>query len=208
MRWKRSTASTSQPPVCAMVSIISTPGKSGWPGKWPSNTGLSLGTMHCALTVRASGSSATILSTIWKYSSRMPASGGLRGDQFIDVGAEIAQHEVFVCRNLPLVHFLGPFLQRHLDAERFVDGERDIEKIQAVDTEIVDCVALRRDLLTRNVACFGNDSGDGIEGRRHRSVPANKRRALTPKSGCRKSAGIAKPARVAATSSVPPARPS
>ena len=29
MRVKRSVASTSQPPVCAMVSIISTPGSSG-----------------------------------------------------------------------------------------------------------------------------------------------------------------------------------
>src|SRR3954468_5376481 len=111
----------------------------------------------------------------------MRASGCLRGDQLIDVGAEIAQHEVFVRRDLSLVYLLGPLLQRHLDTERLVDGERDIEKVQAVDSEIVDGVTLRRDLFTRNVACFGNDSGDGLEGRRHRSVPADKRRALTPK---------------------------
>jgi hypothetical protein len=34
-------------------------------------------------------------------------------------------------------------------------------------------VALRRDLLTRDIARFRNDSSDGFEGRRHRSALAN-----------------------------------
>src|SRR5579871_4098578 len=62
----------SHPDVCAMVSIRSTPGISGWPGKCPSKIVLVGGIFACALTVRASRSSATIRSINWKYSSRMP----------------------------------------------------------------------------------------------------------------------------------------
>ena len=86
----------------------------------------------------------------------------------------LPQDEVLVGRDLPLVDFLRPLLKRHLDAERLVDGEGDVEEVQAVDAEIVDGVAVRRDLLTRDVACFGNDSSDGFEGRRHRSAPATR----------------------------------
>src|SRR5579863_8956421 len=164
-----------------MVSIISTPGSSGWPGKCPSNTGLASGTTQSARTVRAAGSSATIRSTIWKYSRRMRRSGCLGGDQLVDVGAQVAKHEVLVGRDLSLVHFLRPLLERHLDAECLVDGEGHIEEIQAIDAEIVDGVALRRDLVTRYVACFGNDSGHGLKRRRHRSAPATAGRALTPR---------------------------
>jgi len=67
--WKRSLASTSQPPVCAMVSIISTPGRIGWPGKWPSKIGEWSGTWHEVSMRRPSRSSSVIRSTIWKYSS-------------------------------------------------------------------------------------------------------------------------------------------
>ena len=56
---------------------------------------------------------------------------------------------------LPVVHFLRPLLERHLDAERLVDRERDVEEVEAVDAEIVDGVAFRLDRLARNIAGLG-----------------------------------------------------
>src|SRR5262249_12216744 len=55
-----------------------------------------------------------------------------------------------------------------LDPERLVDGERDVEKIEAVDAEIIDRVAFRLDGFARNVAGFGDNIGHGVEGRGHR----------------------------------------
>src|ERR1700761_793730 len=107
MRAKRRVASTSQPPVCAMVSIISTPGSRGWPGKWPSNTGLSSGTVQSARTSRAAGSSRLIRSAIWKYSRRIQASGDLRRGQLVDIGAQVLEHEILVGGDLSLVDLLG-----------------------------------------------------------------------------------------------------
>ncbi len=69
----------------------------------------------------------------------------LGGDEFVDLGAKVLQHEVFFGRDLAVVDFLRPLLERDLDAEGLVDGENDIEEIQAVDAEIVDRVAFRRD---------------------------------------------------------------
>ena len=44
MRSKRLSATTSQPAVCAIASISSTPGINGMPGKWPSKIVLFSGT--------------------------------------------------------------------------------------------------------------------------------------------------------------------
>src|SRR3546814_4354808 len=63
--------------------------------------------------------------------------------------SQILQDEIVFGRRLALVDFLHPLLDRHLDAEFLVDGEGDVEKIQAVDTEIVDGVGLRPDRLDR-----------------------------------------------------------
>jgi hypothetical protein len=64
-------------------------------------------------------------------------------------------------------------LEWHLDAERLVDGEGDVEEVQAVDAQVVDGVAVGGDLLARDIAGFSDDSSDGFEGRRHRSAPAD-----------------------------------
>ena len=69
----------------------------------------------------------------------------LGSDEFVDAGAQIFEHEILVGGGLAVVDFLRPLLERQLDAERFVDGECDVEEIEAVDTEIVDRVALGRD---------------------------------------------------------------
>jgi hypothetical protein len=50
---------------------------------------------------------------------------------------------------LAVVDFLGPLLQRQLDSERLVDGKGDVEEIEAVDSQIIDRVALRRDRVAR-----------------------------------------------------------
>src|ERR1700716_1342453 len=100
----------------------------------------------------------------WKYSRCM--AGRLRalgGDQFVDARAEIFQDKVLVGGRLAVIDFLRPFLQRQLDPERFVDRERDVEKIEAVDPQIVDGVALRRNRVAWNVAGLSDNRGDLIE---------------------------------------------
>ena len=70
-------------------------------------------------------------------------SGGLGRDELVDLGAEVLHDEVLVRRNLAVIDFLGPLLERHLDAEFLVDRKDDVEEIEAVDAEIVDRVAFR-----------------------------------------------------------------
>ena len=53
--------------------------------------------------------------------------------QFVDLGAEVLQHEIFFGGNLAFVDFLRPLLERQLDPEGLVDGEGDVEEVQAVD---------------------------------------------------------------------------
>src|SRR3954470_8755968 len=98
-----------------------------------------------------------------KYSSCIGGRGALGGDQFVDALAQVFQDEILFSGGLAVVDFLGPLLQRHLDPERLVDGEGDVEKVQAVDAQIVDRVAFRRDGVTRNVAGLGDNIGDLIE---------------------------------------------
>src|SRR5690349_2058123 len=54
-----------------MVSVRSTPGTRGWPGKWPSKTGLASGTVETASIRFASRSRPVTRSIISKYSRRM-----------------------------------------------------------------------------------------------------------------------------------------
>src|SRR5918993_413584 len=174
-----------------MASVKRTPGTSGWPGKWPSNTGLWSGTVAVASIRFALRSRRSTRSIISKVSRRMgagrTASGeepnpysllairsssrlrALRRDERVDAGGEVAQDEVLLGRHLALVHLLRPLLQRQLDAERLVDGEGDVEKGQRIDAEVVDGVGLRRDLVPRDVRGFGDDAGHGVEGGRHRA---------------------------------------
>ena len=46
-------------------------------------------------------------------------------------------------------------------------GLDDIEKIETVDTQIIDGMGVRRDLLTRNFTRLGNDFGHNFKRRRH-----------------------------------------
>ena len=71
-------------------------------------------------------------------------SGFLGGDQFVDFGAKILQHEIFFGRNLAVIDFLRPLFKRNLDAECLVDGENDIEEIQTVDAKIDELVAAKK----------------------------------------------------------------
>src|SRR5262245_5348474 len=97
------------------------------------------------------------------------ASGALGRNQFVDAIAEILENEVLVGRGLAVVDLLGPLLERQLDAERLVDGEGDIEEVEAVDLQIVDRVTFRLDVLTRDVAGFRNDLSHFIERSGHRA---------------------------------------
>ena len=96
-----------------------------------------------ALIVRSARLRSTIRSISWKYSRRIgrDAQASLGCDQFVDAGAEVLQHEILVGGRLAVIDFLRPLLERHLDAERLVDGEGDVEEVQAVDAEIVNGVA-------------------------------------------------------------------
>src|SRR5690606_14010349 len=112
-----------------------------------------------------SRSSETIRSISLKYSSciRAGRSGLFGGDQFVAARAQVLKDEILLCRRALFVDLLRPLLQRHLDAEGLVDREGDVEKVEAVDAQIIDRVTFRRDLLTRNIARLRNDVGDGVE---------------------------------------------
>src|SRR5215475_909646 len=107
---------------------------------------------------------STMRSISWKYSRRIEPALALGGDEVVDARAEILQDEILLGRRLAVVDLLRPLLERELDAERLVDGKGDIEEVEAVDPEIVDRVALRLDGLTLDIARFGNDAGNGVEG--------------------------------------------
>src|SRR5262249_45675725 len=107
------------------------------------------------------------------------ALGALGSDKLVDAGAKIIQLKVLIRRRFAVVDFLGPLLERHFDAERLVDRKRDIEKIQAVDAEVVDGVTLRLDRLARNVARLGDDASYRIEGRRGRRGRSHRRDRLS-----------------------------
>src|ERR1700732_4313198 len=87
----------------------------------------------------------------------------LGGDQFVDAGAEVFQDEILLGGGLAVVDFLRPLFQRKLDSERLVDSERNVEKIEAVDPQIVDGVAFGRDRVAWYVTGFGDNRGDLIE---------------------------------------------
>ena len=95
------------------------------------------------------------------------ASGGLRRDEFVDLGAEVLHQEVFFRGNLAVIDVLRPLLQRHLYAEFLVYGEDDVEEIEAVDAQIVDRVAFRRDRLDVDLAGVRDDFRDFFEGGGH-----------------------------------------
>src|SRR5262245_37138663 len=96
------------------------------------------------------------------------ASRPLGGNETVDPVAEVLQHEILLGGRLAVVHFLRPLFERELDAERLVDGEGDVQKVEAVDAEVIDGMTLRLDLLARDIAGLGNNIRHGIEGRRHR----------------------------------------
>src|SRR5215471_4520320 len=85
----------------------------------------------------------------------------------VDAGAQVVQLKILLGRGLAFIDLLRPLLKRYFDPECLVDRKRDVEKIQAVDAEIVDGVAFRFDRVTRNVAGLGDDIGDGVKSRRH-----------------------------------------
>src|SRR5262245_22494885 len=131
---------------------------------------LSLGTWASTTIVFSSTLRSTIRSIMWKYSSCMVARLGARalgGNQFVDARAQVFQHEILLGGRLAVVDLLGPLLQRQLDSELLVDRERDVQEIEAVDAEIVDGVAIRRDRVARDVAGFSDDRSDLIECRGH-----------------------------------------
>src|ERR1041385_8637036 len=105
--------------------------------------------------------------------SRLRWRRALGRNQFVDARAQILQHEILLGRRLTVVDLLGPLLERQLDAERLVDGEGDVQEIQAVDAEVVDRMAFGRDFLAVDVTGFGNDVGDGVESRGHRQPSEN-----------------------------------
>src|SRR5215470_8148125 len=131
---------------------------------------LSIGTVASVRIVRSSRETARIRSISWKCSRRIsPRSRAPGGDHVVDTSAQILEHEILLGGRLAVVDLLSPALDRQLDTERLVDGKGDVEEVEAVDAEVVDGVALQLDAVARDVvAGFGDDGGDGVEGRGHR----------------------------------------
>src|SRR5262249_19017613 len=95
---------------------------------------------------RLSMSRSTIRSSRRKCSIGMRSGSrrrALGGDEVVDARAEVLQHEILLRGRLAVVDLLRPLLQRQLDAERLVDGEGDIEEVEAVDAEVLDRMAVR-----------------------------------------------------------------
>src|ERR1700710_907707 len=127
-----------------------------------------VGTCASTLMVLSPMLRSTMRSIRRKYSSCMVGRRcALRRDQFVDAFAEVFQDEILLGGGLAVVDFLGPLFQRQLDPERLVDRERDVEKIEAVDPQIIDGVAFRRDRVAWNVASFSDNRGHLIECRGH-----------------------------------------
>src|SRR5690606_36486544 len=97
-------------------------------------------------------------------------SGLLGCNQLVDFCAEVLENEILLGRNLAFVHFLGPLLKRNLDAESLVDSEDDVEEVEAVDAQIVDGVAIRRDGVTVDFTAFGDDVADFVKSRGQVSI--------------------------------------
>ena len=114
-------------------------------GKVPLEDRALLGHARGGLDVAASSTSNTSTRVdhveIFKAHACWP-SGALGRDEFVDPGAEILQHEIVVDRGAALIDLLGPRFERDLDAEFLVEGEDDVEEVEAVDAEIVDGVRL------------------------------------------------------------------
>jgi hypothetical protein len=84
-------------------------------------------------------------------------------DELVDALAQILEHEILLGGRAALVDLLRPLFERHLDAERLVDREGDVEEVEAVDSKVVDRVTFGLDLVARDVARLRNDIGDRIE---------------------------------------------
>ena len=95
------------------------------------------------------------------------ALGSVGRDELVDAGTEVFQHEILVRACLAVIDFLGPLFERKLDPESLVDREGDIEKIEAVDTQVIDRMTLWLDGVARDVAGLSDDIGYGVERRRH-----------------------------------------
>lgn len=95
------------------------------------------------------------------------ASGSLGRDEFVDAGTEVFQHKILVRTCLAVVDFLSPLLEGKLDAESLVNRECDIEKIETIDTQVIDRMTLWLDGVARDVAGLSDDIGYGVERRRH-----------------------------------------
>src|SRR4051794_18882327 len=123
----------------------------------------SLGTWASTVMVFSPILRSAMRSMSRKYSSCIGGGRALGGDQFVDALAEVFQDEILLRRGLAVIDLLRPFFQRHLYSEGLVDGEGDVEEVQAVDPQIVDRVTLRSDGVTRNVAGLSDNVGDLIE---------------------------------------------
>jgi hypothetical protein len=54
------------------------------------------------------------------------------------MGAEFLQDKVLICGDPTHVHRLEPLINGHRDAECVVDGKCNIQKLQAIDAEVVE----------------------------------------------------------------------
>src|SRR5262245_36071016 len=85
------------------------------------------------------------------------ASGSLCSDEFVDASTQVLEYEILVGCCLAVVDFLSPLLKGKFDPESLVDGEGDVQKIEAIDAEVVNRMTFRFDGVTRNIAGFGDD---------------------------------------------------
>src|SRR5437762_11073436 len=98
----------------------------------------------------------------------MGRSGALGSDQLVDPLAQILKDKVLVRRRLALVDLLRPLFERQFYAEGLIDGEGDVEEVETVDLEVIDCMTFGLDILARDIASLRNDFSHFVERGGHR----------------------------------------
>jgi len=92
---------------------------------------------------------------------------GFGGDQFVDFRAKIFHDEIFFGGRIAVIDLLGPAFQRDFDAEFLVDSKNNVEEVEAVDAQIVNGMALRRDIFYRDFTGIRDNLRDFVECIRH-----------------------------------------
>lgn len=95
-----------------------------------------------------------------------PASAG----QAVYVSAEFTHNEITLRPSRFQMRLMQPLAERHRDTEGLIHREPNVDKVEAINSKVIQEMAARRDGVARNATVPGNDVGDDVEGGRHRTL--------------------------------------